>query len=150
VFRGSITKGSGIQNYMNDADVDIGAKRQYDNTTKPIAGEAIPMLGFIAFVDMNWNEKFSSSIGYSRLNNRTSDNQLATAFKTGQYALANLLYYPAKNCMMGVELQWGARQNNDFAGDPVFNLPAENGNKGSTVKLQASFKYNFSHSFYKN
>jgi hypothetical protein len=51
--------------------------------------------------------------------------------------------------MMGAELQWGKRTNNDFAGDPIFNLPAAEGNTGSDVKLQFSLKYNFSHSFNK-
>jgi hypothetical protein len=33
------------------------------------------------------------------------------AFKTGQYALGNLLYTPVPNLMMGGELQWGRRES---------------------------------------
>ena len=31
IFHGALTTGAGIQNYMNDADADIGIKRQYNN-----------------------------------------------------------------------------------------------------------------------
>jgi hypothetical protein len=47
-------------------------------------------------------------------------------------------------------LQWGKRQNNDFAGDPRFNLAAAKGNSGTDVKLQFSFRYFFNNTFYKN
>ena len=40
-----------------------------------------------------------------------SNGQSYDAFKLGQYALANLLYYPVPNAMMGVEFQWGSREN---------------------------------------
>jgi hypothetical protein len=148
-FKGALVYGEGIQNYMNDADADLGIKKQYNNTRTPITGEPISMLSFVGFVDINWNEKFSSSLGYSRLDNNTSDSQLSTAYKSGQYAVGNLLYYPVKNCMMGVELQYGHRQNNDFKGDPTFGLVAENGNSGSVVKVQFSFKYKFDETFYR-
>jgi hypothetical protein len=149
LFHGALTAGAGIQNYMNDADADIGIKRQYNNTKSPIAGVAIPMLGIVSYFDIYWNQKFSSAIGYSVLNNKTTEAQLSTAYKSGQYASVNLLYSPVKNCLLGPELQWGMRQNNDFAGDPAFNLPAAEGNSGTDVKLQFSFRYTFNNSFYK-
>lgn len=149
IYHAAVTTGAGIQNYMNDADADIGAKRQYDNITSPIKGVAIPMLGIVNYFDINWNEKFSSAVGYSILKNRTTEGQVSTAYKQGQYASVNLLYSPVKNCVFGPELLWGHRQNNDFAGDPLFDLPAAKGNSGSDVKLQFSFRYVFSNSFYK-
>ena len=36
-----------------------------------------------------------------------SDGQDPSAFHRGDYACANLLYYPIANAMMGVELQYG-------------------------------------------
>ena len=63
------------------------------------------------FLDHTWNEKFSSTVGYSRQDIDNTDGQAPDAFKTGQYALGNLLYYPAPNVMMGGELQWGRREN---------------------------------------
>jgi hypothetical protein len=54
---------------------------------------------------------FSTAIGYSRLNTHNTDAQLFEAFHAGQYALVNLLYYPATNIMVGGEFQWGRRDN---------------------------------------
>jgi hypothetical protein len=148
-FRGAITYGEGIQNYMNDADADIGIIRQYNNTETPINGVAIPLLGLASYLDIVWSLKLSSAVGYSFMNNKTTEAQLSTAFKSGQYASINLLYAPIPNMILGPELQWGKRQNNDFAGDPFFNLPAAKGNSGTDVKLQFSLRYSFNNTFYK-
>lgn len=136
VVRGQVVYGEGIENYMNDAPVDIGIERDPNNATAPVKGVALPILGVVAFLDHNWNEKFSSSVGYSYLSIDNSDGQAADAFHVGQYAVANLLYYPAKNCMAGVELQYGKREN------------FTDGYSSDAVKVQFSFKYNFSQSFY--
>jgi hypothetical protein len=122
--------GEGIQNYMNDATVDIGAKTNSD-PEQPVVGEALPIWSVVAFYDHNWNDRWSSSIGYSRLDMNNSNDQAADAFKTGQYALVNLLHYPTKNVMMGAELQWGWRENNsdDWTYDDF--------------RIQFSAKYNF-------
>jgi nucleoside-specific outer membrane channel protein Tsx len=96
-------------------------------------GEPIPLIGIVAFLDHTWNEKFSSSIGYSRQDNDNTDAQAANAFRDGQYALGNLLYYPAPNVMVGGELQWGRRENNS------------DGFSSDGFKVQFSFKYNFSY-----
>ena len=103
--------GEGIQNYMNDAPVDIGAKSDPD-PAQPFVGEALPMWSIVAFYDHTWSDKWTSSIGYSRLDMINSDSQEAAAFQTGEYALVNLLYYPTDNVMMGPELQWVRRENN--------------------------------------
>ena len=56
----------------------------------------------------------------------------ADAYKTGQYALGNLLYTPVPGVMVGGELQWGRRE--------MFRDPYD----GDGFKVQFSFKYNFS------
>ncbi len=136
VFRGSALYGEGVQNYMNDAPVDVGIENT-GNTTKPIEGVALPVKGGVAFFDITWNPKFSSSLGYSIIDIDNSDGQTPDAFKRGHYAIGNLMYYPVKNAMMGVEFQWGKRENykDDFS--------------SSISKVQVSFKYNFLESFYK-
>src|SRR5262245_2089053 len=121
--------GEGIQNYMDGATVDVGA--QTAGTT--VEGKAIPMTGVVAFLDWNWNEKFSSSFGYSFLDNDNTDLQGPTAFKKGQYALGNLMYYPVKNVMLGPEIQWGDRENKD-------------GFTSDDLRIQFSAKYNFASS----
>lgn len=137
VFRGSVVYGEGIQNYMNDAPVDVGIETNFENENTPIKGVALPLLGVVAFLDHTWNDKFTSSIGYSMIDIDNSNGQADDAFKKGQYAIANLMWYPAKNVMMGAELQWGDREN--FRDD--YNP--------SITKLQFSFKYNFSETFYR-
>ena len=129
----SFVYGEAIENYMNDAPADVGVEV---DATAPggIRGVALPVTGISAFYDHQWNDRWSSSVGYSRLDIRNSSGQSGTAFKTGQYALGNLLYYPVKNVMMGGELQWGDRENvNGFTSDDV--------------RIQVSARYNFATTF---
>ncbi len=132
VVRLQFVFGEGIQNYMNDSPVDIGIENNLSNPVTPIVGKPIPIVGLVVFLDHTWNEKFSSAVGYSRQDNDNTDAQAANAFQTGQYALGNLLYYPAPNVMVGGEFQWGRREN------------FSDGFSSDGVKLQFSFKYNFS------
>ena len=137
VFRGQVVYGEGIQNYMNDAPVDVGIENNFGNPVTPVKGVALPLVGVVAFLDHTWSDKFSTAIGYSMIDIDNSDGQTDDAFKKGQYVLGNLLYTPVKNCMVGVEFQWGNREN--------FN----DGWSTSINKIQFSFRYNFSQSFYK-
>jgi hypothetical protein len=132
VIRLGFVFGEGIQNYMNDSPVDVGIKNQLSNPVTPIVGEALPIIGLTAFVDHTWNEKFSSAFGYSYQDNENSDGQSPSAFRAGHYLLGNVMYYPVSNVMMGGELQWGRREN------------FSDGFHSDGVKLQFSFKYNFS------
>jgi hypothetical protein len=125
--------GEGIQNYMNDAPVDIGIVNQFQNPVTPITGEPLPIVGIVAFLDHTWNERFTSSVGYSRTDIDNTEGQAPDAYKTGQYALGNLLYTPVPNVMVGGELQWGRREN------------FSDGFHSDGFKLQFSFKYNFSY-----
>ncbi len=124
--------GRGIENYMNDANVDIGAKTNAGNATTPVVGVALPVLGVVAFADLYWHEQWSTSIGYSLVRIWNSDAQLASAFHMGQYALVNLLFNPTPKSMVGAELQWGRRDN------------FSDGWNVNDFKLQVSFRYNFS------
>jgi hypothetical protein len=122
--------GEGIQNYMNDATVDVGAVR----TGNPMVfdGEAIPMLGLVAFIDFEWSKHFTSSAGWSYLWMDNTNGQTPDAFHVGHYALANLLVHPAPEWFVGGELQFGRRENN--SDDFTVN----------DYRIQFSFKYNFS------
>jgi hypothetical protein len=124
--------GEGIQNYMNDAPVDVGVVRNPGNAVTPVTGEAIPLTAWLIFLDHNWSDKWASSVGYSRQDIDNTEGQADTALKTLQYALGNLLYMPVTNVMVGGELQWGRRE--------MFRDPFN----GDGLKLQFSFKYNFS------
>jgi len=135
VFRGGVVYGEGIQNYMNDAPVDIGIRNNFSDPVSPVEGVALPMIGLSAFLDHTWSDKFSTSVGYSMLDIENSDAQTDDSYKKGQYALINLLYYPAENFLAGFEYQWGHREN------------FRDGWNTSVSRIQFSFKYNFSHSF---
>jgi len=124
----SVVYGEGIENYMNDAPVDV-APDSLSPTN--IEGKALPVLGIVAFYDVQWNERWSSTAGYSSVDIDNTNGQRPDAFKRGQYALANLLYYPAKNVMVGGELQWGDRED-------------KGGFTSDDLRFQVSAKYNFS------
>jgi hypothetical protein len=124
--------GEGIQNYMNDAPVDVGIVRNPGSLVTPIEGKAIPITGTVVFVDHGWNSEWSTAIGYSGTYIDNTEGQAANAYKNGHYALGNLLYTPVPNVMVGGEFQWGRREmfRDGFVADGY--------------KLQFSFKYNFS------
>jgi len=115
--------GHGIANYFNDGGVDLAPDGNGN-------AEALPILGWLLYYDKYWNPKWSSSIGYSEALQDNSGGQLPSAFKAGRYFSANILHYPAKSVMVGAELLWGERENN-------------NGNNGSDSRVQFSAKYNF-------
>jgi len=124
--------GEGIENYFNDAPIDVGVARNPGNAVTPVVGKALPILGLVAFLDHNWNKEWSTAAGYSRVDVTNSDGQAPDAFRIGQYALVNLLCTPVKNVMMGGELQWTRREN------------FSDGWSVNDFRLQFSFKYSFS------
>ncbi|MBE0571043.1 MAG: porin [Ignavibacteriaceae bacterium] len=146
VLRLAFVYGEGIQNYMNDAPVDIGIQDNSSDPEKPIKGVPIPMMSAVAFLDHNWSEKFSTSVGYSFLDMDNTDLQSYDAFNRGQYALINLLYYPVANVMMGAEIQWADRENfNNLVEEGEVQYPENYLKTADILKVQFSFKYNFSH-----
>jgi len=130
VIRLSVTYGHGIENYMNDAPVDV-APIVTGNPRVPIDGSPLPVFGMVAFLDHYWNERWSSTMGYSMLKIDNVPLQTANSFHRGEYGLGNLLFYPAKNVMTGAEFQWGRRDN--FA----------DGFSYDDYRIQVSARYNF-------
>jgi hypothetical protein len=127
-----VVHGDGIASYMNDGGMDLAPTTfPTANPTVPgIAGEAVPLTGALAYYDHYWNNMFSSSIGYSFTQVANTNFQDTTAFHKGQYASVNLLAYPADKVMVGVEVLYGKRTNND-------------GTTGDDVRFQFTAKYNF-------
>lgn len=121
--------GEGIASYMNDGGMDAAPDR--DPAAPGVQVEAVPLTGVLAYYDHYWNDRFSSSIGYSYTEVDNTDGQTADAYNKGQYASANLLYTPVENVLVGAELLWGEREDNG-------------GNSGDDTRLQFTFKYNFS------
>src|ERR1044072_8590119 len=77
--------GQGIQNYMNDAPVDVGIELTPGDPRRPIKGVALPMWSMVGFLDDNWNKRFSTAIGYSFMDIDNSNGQTADAFHRGHY-----------------------------------------------------------------
>ncbi|MEM1412334.1 MAG: DcaP family trimeric outer membrane transporter, partial [Pseudomonadota bacterium] len=131
VFRGSLTYGEGISNYFNDGSADVGIAFNPDGQL-PIQGELISTLGLVAFLDLNWSDRWTSTVGYSLQDNDLPDGSAETSFERGQYALANLLYHPVPNVLLGPELQWAKRDNfGPFSSDDF--------------RVQFSAKWNFNY-----
>ncbi|HTI44066.1 MAG TPA: DcaP family trimeric outer membrane transporter [Vicinamibacterales bacterium] len=125
--------GEGIENYMNDAPIDVATVPNLGNRVTPIRGKTLPILGLVAFYDRTWSDKWTSSAGYSRVDIDTTSGQLPSDFKRGEYALGNLLYYPVKNVLVGGEFQWARRDNHS------------DGFRVDDKRVQFSFKYSFSY-----
>jgi hypothetical protein len=95
-----------------------------------LVSEAVELLGVVAYYDHYWSDRWSSSIGYSFTEVDNTNFQTRDSFKKGAYASANLLHYPMDNLLVGAELLWGERTNNDDTSDDA-------------VRFQFTVKYNF-------
>ena len=113
-----VVYGEGIASYMNDGGVDLAPSAAFDaDAVTGLKAEAVPLTGVLAYYDHYWNEKWSSSIGYSFTAVDNTNFQDAGAFDKGEYASINLLTHPTDQLMFGAELLWGKLTNNDGAAD---------------------------------
>jgi hypothetical protein len=135
VFRGGIVHGAGIENYMNDAPLDVGVEHNPGNSFTPLTGKALPITGYTAYFEHNWSPNLTSAVGWSATFITNTPYANPTDYKEGQYGSVNLLWSPFKNFMFGGELQYGQRT-------------AFNGFSSDDVKVQFDAKYNFSQVFY--
>lgn len=133
-----VVYGEGIASYMNDGGVDL-APEFHPAAVQPIPGEvegtfepkSVPLLGLIAYYDHYWNDRWSSSVGWSQTKVDNTNFQEPSAFQTGQYASINLLYTPDPRLLFGIEYLWGQREDFDGA-------------TGDDNRLQLTAKYSFS------
>jgi hypothetical protein len=127
--------GRGIENYMNDAPVDVGIENNPPNSRLPIKAVALPVLGVVAFLDHTWSEHFTSSVGYSLVDIQNSNAQKPSDFHQGDYAVGNLLYHPIPRVTIGSEFQFGRRVN------------FSDGFNANDYRMQFSFKFDWDKSF---
>jgi len=132
-IRLGVVYGEGIASYMNDGGMDAGPNQGLlpdGSLPGDTRIEAVPLLGVSAYYDHWWSSKFSSSIGYSLTQVDNTSGQTPDTYKRGQYASANLLYYPVENVMVGGEYLWGDREN-------------KNGDSNDNNRVQFSVKFSF-------
>jgi hypothetical protein len=122
--------GEGIANYMNDGGMDLAAKSD-SGSTSGFGSAAVPLFGLMAYYDHWWNDKWSSSAGYGRTQVENTDLQTASAYHSGEYASANLIWWPTQNVFFGAEFLWGQRRDSGGA-------------IGMDNRIQCSAHYKFS------
>ena len=119
--------GEGIGNYMNDGGIDIAPDALDPNAAR---AEAVPLLGISAYYDHYWNDKWSTSIGWSMNDLDSSAGQAGNEFTKGQIVQVNLLHYPRDNVMMVTQFIW--RKRKDISGAT-----------GDDYRIQFSLKVGF-------
>jgi hypothetical protein len=124
--------GEGIGRYINDSSFtnsDAVVKANGDL-------EALPIIGAFAFLNHDWSEQFSSSIGYGILEIDNTDDQSNStgnsyvSFQRSNFSVVNVLYQVSAPLQVGTELQWGDFKDVD-------------GNKGDNLRWQSSVIYRF-------
>jgi hypothetical protein len=136
-FKMQALQGQGIQSYVADAPADVGLERN-DDPAQPFIGKALPVWGLYLFTEYKWSNSISGTAGYACETVENSNLQTPSAFRRGQYGLVNLRYYPAENVLVGIEYQFGQRENHSDGFHSMAN------------KFQLSFKINFASIHYKN
>ena len=105
--------GKAIASYLNDGGSDLAPGPIGSGTA-----EAVKSLGWHAYYNHVWADKWSSAVGYSLHRQDNTDGQTDTAFRRGSYANLNVLYTPWKNVLTGLEFVWGELELKDGQSTP--------------------------------
>ena len=122
--------GAGVQNRMNDPSADV-APELTPGSSRPVKGKALPLASLVAFLEHQWNDRWSTTVGYSLYDIDNSNGQNPDAYSLGHYATGSLLFTPVKDLLVGGELQYGRREN------------FSDGFRSDDVRIQFTFKYDF-------
>jgi hypothetical protein len=135
VIRLQFTYGAGIENYFNDAPIDVGAEANFGNSGHRLPAKRCPLSERRPISTTTWNPRVTTADRMVDGEHHEQRLQTPAAYHNGQYASVNLLWTPVTNVLMGGEFQYGRRLNksDEFS----FN----------DYRLQFSFKYSFSQHF---
>lgn len=125
-LRGGIVGGHGIAGYMNDG----GADMVIANNRDPDTAIGQNTLGWSAYLEHQWSRTLSSALGASQFFVENESFEPGTSYRAGTYASANLLYRPNASNLLGVEFNWGQRQDKD-------------GIIGTARQVQISYRFSF-------
>jgi outer membrane murein-binding lipoprotein Lpp len=101
-----IVGGKAIASYMNDGGIDLAPNGSF-------RAETVNTLAYLLYYNHAWNDKWTSSVGYSQHKQDNTGGQARNAFRRGSYASGNVLYTFAKNVTTGVEFIWGKLETKD-------------------------------------
>jgi hypothetical protein len=121
-----VAYGDGIAGYMNDGGTDLAPHF----TSSGIEAKAVTSIAWLLYYNRTWNDRFTSSFGFSEHRQDTLNGQNPDAYENGQYATVNLLYQPIPEFFVGPEYIWGRKEN-------------RNGADGTDNRIQVSAKYKF-------
>jgi hypothetical protein len=121
-----VVYGYGIENYMNDGGVDLAP----EDAGSGEGPTAVSCLGWHAYYNRTWNDKFTSSLGFSQNMQDNTAGQADSAMKLIQVGNVNFLYKPVPEFLIGPEFIYGSREN-------------KNGDSASDMRIQVSAKYKF-------
>ena len=107
--------GHAIASYMNDGGIDLAPNAN-------LQAETVKTVGWLAYYNHSWNDKWTSAFGYSQHQQSNTDGQLGTAFHRGSYGSVNALYSFAKNVTTGLEYIWGKLETKDGANATDYRL----------------------------
>jgi hypothetical protein len=122
-----VAGGNGIARYVNDTN-GLGLDAVLSASGEHLNGLGV-FAGMLAYQHW-WTPKWGSTFAYSYVNVDNASGEAGSDYHTGQYAVANVRYYPAERVMVGGEVLYGVREDND-------------GDKGDDVRLQLSVQYRF-------
>lgn len=119
--------GKGYADYLND----LGGSG-YDLIPDGNSGKlkAPYALGIVGGLQYNLCKNFFVSASYSQCRLYDQASLSDSAYKYGQYVVANAFYTPFSNCQVGIEFLYGNRHNHD-------------GESGNAHRLNAMIQYNF-------
>jgi hypothetical protein len=119
--------GNGIARYINDTS-GLGLDAVMANAGGDLDGLGA-FAGVIAYQHW-WQPKWASMVGYSIATIDNDDSEPGSDYHQGQYMVANLRHFPAERVMLGIEVLYGIREDND-------------GDTGNDLRIQFAAQYRF-------
>ena len=122
-----VAGGNGIARYLNDTN-GLGLDAVLITPGDDLDG--LPVIAGMIGYQHWWATKWGSTFCYSYVTVDNASGQAGSDYHAGHYALVNLRYYPAERVMIGGEVLYGMREDND-------------GSKGDDLRFQFSVQYKF-------